>query len=158
MAKRNPSSAAKSPKDPAPTGDPVLGRAIRDIRLKKGLKLHEVGPSKSLLSQYESGKTMPTVANLKLIGEKLGVGVDALLWGAEAVRFNKSADAAPMAKLDRRIHDLPEPMREFVLIALARAESAVTHVPALFMTPPNSENWSRFAAYLEALYAKDHQK
>ena len=73
-----------------------------------------------------------------------------MLWGAAAAKFHKPT-APPMANLDRRIHDLPEAMREFVLMALERAENAAQHVPAKYMRPPTSDSWPEYAAYLEAL-------
>ncbi len=132
------------------TGDPMLGGRIRARRLAAGKKLHELGLSKALVSQFESGTTMPSAANLKILGEALECGADALLWGAEAARFHKLT-APPMATLDRRIHTLPEAMREFVMLALQRAEDAVHHVPAQFLKPPTGDTWSHYAAYLEAL-------
>lgn len=128
----------------------MLGAAIRRRRKDLGLRGDQLGVSKALLSQYESGKTMPTVATLRLIGEKLACGVDALLYGATAARFHKP-NLPPMATLDRRVHDLPEPMREFVMLSLARAENALSHVPAQFLKAPTSSNWPEYAAYLEAL-------
>ena len=148
MAKPKESSPAKLPR--VKTGDPVLGQRIKDRRKRAGLKLHELGVSKAILSQYEAGTTMPSVSALTLIGEKLGSGVDDLIYGAEAAKFHHQAQHQPTG-LEKRIEDLPEAMREFVILALERAEAAVPHVPIQFMHGPTGETWAQFAAYLEAL-------
>lgn len=156
MAKLEKSSAAKR-KPREKTGDPVLGANIRAIRLRAGKRLHELGLSKALVSQFESGTTMPSVPALKTLAENLGCGIDALIWGAAAGRFHKATEP-PRAELDRRIHALPEAMREFVLLALTRAETAAHKVPAQFLKPPTGDTWSHYAAYLEAITEKSKRE
>lgn len=68
------------------TGDAVLGARIRQLRKAAGLRIHELGISKSLASQYESGTTMPPLRSLRLIAERLNTTVDALFRTPEAIQ------------------------------------------------------------------------
>lgn len=147
MAKPKKSSAARQS-----TGDPNLGKNIRDARKRAELNQEELagacGVTKGLVSQIEKGDTMPSVPVLAKMGEILKCGVDALLHGHGA---QLRQQVFPGMAIDDRVAKLPEAMREFVLLSLERAEKAVGHVPAQFLTPPTGENWAQFAAYLEAL-------
>lgn len=107
------------------------------------------GLTKANISQYEQGSTMPPVPVLRAIGEALECGVDALLYGSTAARFQQHL--LPGMALDDRINALPEGLREFVILSLKRAEHAMQHIPAQFIRPPTSDNWPQFAAYLEAI-------
>lgn len=97
---------------------------------------------------------MPSASTLRIIGEKLRCGADSLLWGAEAAKFH-AAVMVPTPSLDKRIGVLPEAMREFVLLALERAEQAAKRVPIKYLRPPTNENWPEYAAYLESLSKMD---
>lgn len=61
----------------------AIGARIRRVRKRQGRTLQEVadacGFTRSLLSQIETGKTMPPIATLTRIGEALGVPISALL-------------------------------------------------------------------------------
>lgn len=109
-------------------------------------KKAEVG--KAMVSAVEVGRFMPSVKVLAALGRALESGVDVLLYGQ--VRPRGQAPLPGMG-IEERISRLPEAMREFVLLALARAENAAAHVPAQFLNAPTSETWPEFAAYLEAL-------
>lgn len=149
------SSAAISKKSSGarlPTGDPVLGANLKNARRRAKLTLKELagrcGVSKGLLSQFEKATTMPSVSVLARIAKELDCGVDALLYGPGLLLRQP---ALPGMALDDRIAALPEVLREFVLLALIRAERAKKHIPAQFLNPPTNENWPQFAAYLEAI-------
>lgn len=154
MAKQKQSSPAR-----LPTGEPGFGRNLRAARKKAELNQEALakscGVTKGLISQFEKGDTMPSVAVLMKIGATLKCGVDALLYGpGEQLRQT----VFPGMAIDDRVNKLPEAMREFVIISLQKAESAVAHVPAQFLRPPTSESWPQFAAYLEALSIKGAQE
>lgn len=145
-----------------PTGDADLGRAIATRR--KSMKLTQDalaakaghGLTKANISQYEKGITMPPVPILRALGEAMECGVDLLLFGASAAKFQQQV--LPGMALDDRINALPEGLREFVLLSLQRAEHARTRIPTQFLKPPTSENWPQFAAYLEAISLINHEK
>jgi transcriptional regulator with XRE-family HTH domain len=149
MAKPRKSSGARPP-----TGDPVLGRNIREARKRAELNQEALasrcGVTKGLISQFEKGDTMPSVPVIMKIGEALGCGVDALLFG-QGNRFHSNGPHT----IDVRVKHLPDAMREFVLLWLARAEKAVALVPAQFLKIPTDATLPEFAAYLEALAATD---
>lgn len=134
-----------------PTGDPNFGRNLRAARKRLEMNQEDLakkcGVTKGLISQFEKGDTMPSVPVLMKLGEQLKCGVDALLFGNHAFR----QATLPGMGLDDRVAKLPDAMREFVLLSLARAENAVGHVPAQFLSAPTSESWPQFAAYLAAI-------
>ena len=59
-----------------------LGGRLREVRLASGMTLRELarqlGVSPSFVSQFENGKSQPSVATLYSISQLLGVSVDAL--------------------------------------------------------------------------------
>lgn len=67
---------------PPSTAIGVLGRRLREERLSSGMTLREMarqlGVSPSFVSQFENGKSQPSVATLYSISQLLGVSVDAL--------------------------------------------------------------------------------
>lgn len=156
-------SATKPGKSRGPrllTGDPGFGRNLKTARGNAKLTMEalaeRVGVTKGLVSQFEAGQTMPSVSVLMKLADALGVSIDALLLGNGHKRA--SQPVLPGMGLDDRIAALPEGLREFVLLSLQRAEHAMRHVPAQFITPPTSANWSEFAAYLETLSALEVKK
>lgn len=148
MAKPGKSSAARPP-----AGDLTLGANIRAARKRAELTQEAladmVGVTKGAISQYEKALNVPGLDVLRKLGEALGCGVDALLYGGSAQRFHQPA--LPGMSFDERVAALPEAMREFVLLSLMRAERAVRHIPSQFINTPTSDNWPQFAAYLEAI-------
>lgn len=129
-------------------------RAWRErLKLNQAQLGERAGIGKGMISAIERGTDMPSVRVLAALGEALGCGVDALLGFAP-----RPAAARRLGLLEQRIEDLPEALREFVLISLALAERAKEHVPAQFLRPPTSENWAQFAAYLKALALVDARK
>lgn len=149
MAKRPSSSAAR-----LPSGDPVLAANLKAARKRAGLTLEKLAGrcavTKGLLSQVEKAQTMPSVPVLKKLGEVLECGVDMLLDGNH-VHGVAHQRALPGMSVDERVAALPEALREFVMLSLARAERAKELVPSQFLTPPTSDNWPQFVAYLESI-------
>lgn len=147
MTKLQKSSAAKK----SATGDPVIGGYIKAARLRAKITQEalakELGVSKGLIAQWELGQTMLTVPYLVKLGSSLKCGTDALLNGARI----GAQPTLPGMSIDDRIQALPEAMREFVILALQRAETAAKLVPSKFINAPTNENWPQFAAYLEAM-------
>lgn len=150
---------AKSSEARPASGDPVFGANLRAARLRAKKTQDRLadacGVSKGLISQYEKGLTAPSLSALRRMSSELGIPVDALLFG------NHQPTRQPVFEgmaLDDRIRALPEALRESVLISLQRAEAAVRHLPANFITPPTSDNWAEFNAYLEALWVREEKK
>lgn len=80
-----------------------LGGRLREVRLATGMTLRELarqlGVSPSFVSQFENGKSQPSVATLYSISQLLGVSVDALFApGNGTPPSTKSKSAAPIAK------------------------------------------------------------
>lgn len=103
MAKPRKSSA---PKPRGKTGDVKLGASIRARRQDQGLRLTDFGPaiSKSLMSQYESGTTMPPLGALQLIAERLGCTVDELSAASRKVPASAGALGSPDALTPEALH------------------------------------------------------
>jgi len=136
------------------TGDPALGGHLRTIRQRQKPTLDklaaDVGVTKGLLSQIETGVTMPSVPVLVRIAARLGASVDSIIHGPGHQPLS-SQPTLPGHALDDRIAALPEGLREFVLLSLKRAEKAARHIPAEFLIPPTSESWQKFASYLDTI-------
>jgi transcriptional regulator with XRE-family HTH domain len=68
---------------------PALGKAVRQLREKRGLKqeslAYEAGLTIGTVSQLERGLTNPTWATVKLIASRLGVSIGELGQLAEAL-------------------------------------------------------------------------
>lgn len=131
-----------------------MGARIRARRVMMELSQEELGKragiGKGMVSAIERGTDMPSVRVLGALGRALESGVDVLLYGSGRGSPRHQA-ALPGMSLDERVAALPDAMREFVLLSIARAERAKGHVPAQFLKPPTSDNWPQFAAYLEAI-------
>ncbi|CAN5339107.1 hypothetical protein BH09ACT1_BH09ACT1_13310 [soil metagenome] len=58
----------------------LIGAQLRRFRLAEGIPMSEmarrVGLTRSFISQVESGKALPTVENLRLFADALGVTFD----------------------------------------------------------------------------------
>lgn len=136
------------------TGDPALGTNLRAIRERKKLSQErlaaDVGVTKGLLSQFENGITMPSLPVLVRVANRLDVTTDAIIHGPGRAPLS-TQPVLPGHSLDDRIAALPEGLREFVLLSLKRAEKAARHIPEQFLVPPTSDNWQKFADYLEAI-------
>lgn len=136
----------------------MLGLNIRTARKHAKLTQEqlaaECGASKGMISQIEKGLTLPSVSLLTRIATKLGKQEEQLLRG-NAHHIGERQPTLPGLSLDERIAALPEAMREFVLIALKKAEAAARRVPEQFLRPPTNENWQAFADYLTSISIVD---
>lgn len=136
-----------------------MGARVRIAREARKMTQEQLGAAvgigKGMISAIERGRFMPSVVVLRGLGRTLHTGVDALL---EPMPARTPQGQLPGMSVAERIDALPEAMREFVLVALARAEGAVKHVPSQFLRPTTSEDWPAFAAYLEALTRKEKLK
>lgn len=71
----------------------ALGRALRWIRQRQGLKQYEVaekaGITKAMLSSYENEKQRPAVETLERILDALGIELDYLAYAIRVVRHEE---------------------------------------------------------------------
>lgn len=101
-----------------------VGKRIKTLRLSKGMTLEQFGElfdpqaSKSIVSRWESGKSMPSNERLRIISDELDISMRYLLYGektvAEIVKSegglenlvstldNNRADAADIVGKDRK--------------------------------------------------------
>lgn len=106
--------------------DAAVGRRIRDCRISMGMPLAElsalVGVSQPQLYRYESGLTRVAASRLIAIAGALGVSVEALASGGEAVRPQRQAGSSlEVDLLIRAFSGIARPERRSALIALARS-------------------------------------
>jgi len=136
------------------TGDPVLGANLKRARALKEWTLEklagEIGVTKGLVSQFEKGQTMPSLAVLVKLAAALGTSLDSLVHG-NGHRRPMGQPALPGLGLDERIASLPEALREYVIQQLRLAEEARGKIPEKFLIPPTSENLEQFHEYLRSL-------
>jgi transcriptional regulator with XRE-family HTH domain len=89
----------------------TVGKTIRTIRKKKGLKLRELsartGISISFLSDIENGRSNPSVKRLKSIAEGLGTTLKYLLEGEGSI-YNYDQDELKQLMLELADQCLPE--------------------------------------------------
>jgi transcriptional regulator with XRE-family HTH domain len=155
MAKHQKSSRAKTRLD---TGSPEIGARIRRARTVSGLTQVQLADvlqvTKGLISQWETGQTMPSVNHLGALGRVLGGGLDSLVYGPEDnVVFERGRGT-----FDDRLKVLPDALRVFVILAIECAERAQHAIPVKFITPPIEGNWVQFAAYLDDAARKQKEK
>jgi transcriptional regulator with XRE-family HTH domain len=108
-----------------------LGIRIRKIRLEQNRTLQDIADScgftKSLLSKIETGKTVPAVATLVKIAEKLGVSVSVLLDDND----NNGTVYTPQSVIERKGMITTEKGYSFFPIAVERREKMMQ--PFLFI-------------------------
>lgn len=130
-----------------------MGARIRARRLQMELTQEQLakyaGVKKAMISAIEVGRFMPSVAVLAAIGERLGCGVDELLWGVGGDRYRDPK--IPVSTAMTRVADLPPVMKQFVEQAIELAETATKYVPQQFLIAPKGESWAKFAQSLEQL-------
>lgn len=147
MAKQEKSSAAR-----LPNGDPVFGKNLAFLRKHFGYTQQAladlVGVTKGAISQYEKGLNLPNFGTLKKLGEQMGCGVDALLYGPTN-RFRQGN--LPGTTIDERVGALADAYREYVLHHLRTAEEAAKKTPGEFLRVPQGESWDAFNDYLTQL-------
>jgi transcriptional regulator with XRE-family HTH domain len=128
-----------------------IGDRMLKARKQAGLTQQRVGEAigvhKSSVSQYESNQSRPTLENLVAFCELTNISLDWLILGRET----------PKNSIDKRINDLPEALREYVMEALKLAESAKQVLPVQFLRAPTSETYLEFSDLLAKL-PKDTRK
>lgn len=92
------------------------------------------------VSNWEHDRNGPTLAVAVEFCKQTGVSLDWLVLGKE-----------PSAGYDKRIRDLPEALREYVVEALLLAERVQLSAPARFLRPPTTETYAEFSKVLSEL-------
>ena len=118
-----------------------IGSRLRQVRRENGWTQTDLAErlqmTKASVSNFETGATLPSLQTLITFAAETGVSLDWLLLGKE-----------PAGEYDRRIRDLPEPLRDYVVQNLLLAE-LVRRRPAIqFARAPKPENLPKFAEML----------
>lgn len=117
---------------------------MRMARLQAGKGQREIADALSVtvaaVSNWEKDRNSPTLAVAVDFCRKTGTSLDWLVLGKE-----------PSAGYDKRIRDLPEALREYVVEALLLAERVQLSAPAKFLQPPTTENYAEFSKVLTDL-------
>jgi len=92
----------------------------------------------SNVSQWESDKHTPQFSAIVKFCEETGVSLDWLVLGRE-----------PNVKYDKRINDLPEALRDYVIATLIKAETVQTLIPSKFIKSPAAHELAQFTEYLD---------
>jgi transcriptional regulator with XRE-family HTH domain len=105
--------------------DAAVGRRIRDLRTSMGMPLAElsglIGVSQPQLYRYESGLTRVAASRLIAIAAALGVSVEALASGGQAMPSRQGGGGFEVDLLLRAFGNIARPERRSALIALARS-------------------------------------
>jgi transcriptional regulator with XRE-family HTH domain len=127
-----------------------IGERMKSARLQAGFTQQQVADelksTKASVSQYEHDYYHPSLDALVKFSQFTGASLDWLILGREAP-----------AGYDKRIRELPEALREYVVEALLLAERVQTSTPAKFLRAPTSETYVEFSSYLSQL-AKNDEK
>lgn len=115
--------------------DAAVGRRIRDYRVSVGMPLAElstlVGVSQPQLYRYEAGLTRVAASRLIDIASALGVSVESLTGGSNAIGEIGPAGRAEVDLLLRAFSNIARPERRSALLALARSMADTeVHAPA----------------------------
>lgn len=121
-----------------------FGARLKSARLQRGKNQDDIGfvmgKTRNAVSQYESGRNYPAIESLIAFAEETGVSLDWLLMGRE-----------PTGAYEKRIHELPEGLKLYVLEALLLAERVSQSLPARFLAPPTPKTYVAFSEYLTKL-------
>lgn len=128
-----------------------LGARLKHARLQAGLTQERmgelVGKTKAAVSNFENGQNNPSLETVISYATATGASLDWLVLGRE-----------PDGTYDKRIRELPEALREYVVNALVLAERVRLSTPARFLRPPTSEQYLEFSEYLTRLSAEMAEK
>ncbi len=120
---------------------------MRSARREAGLTQQQVaerlGVNHSNVSQWESDKHTPQFSAVVKFCEETGVSLDWLVLGR-----------APNNQYDKRIHQLPEALRDYVIATLIRAETLQHVIPTKFMKSPAAHELQSFNEYLDEAVKK----
>jgi transcriptional regulator with XRE-family HTH domain len=124
-----------------------FGARMRSARREAGLTQQQVaerlGVNHSNVSQWESDKHTPQFSAVVKFCEETGVSLDWLVLGR-----------APNNQYDKRIHQLPEALRDYVIATLIRAETLQHVIPTKFMKSPAAHELQSFNEYLDEAVKK----
>lgn len=121
-----------------------LGARLKHARRQAGYTQERMGEllgkTKAAVSNFENGQNNPSLETVIRYAETTGVSLDWLVLGRE-----------PDGVYDKRIRELPEALREYVVNALVLAERVQLSTPARFLRAPTSEQYLEFSEYLTRL-------
>lgn len=128
-----------------------LNVRLKHARLQAGYtqeRMSElIGKTKGAVSNFETGQNKPSLDTLIAYAQQTGQSLDWLILGR-----------TPDGTYDKRIRDLPEALREYVVNALVLAERVQMSTPARFLRAPTSEQYLEFSEYLTRLSEELSQK
>jgi transcriptional regulator with XRE-family HTH domain len=122
----------------------TIGQRMKAARLQAGKGQRQIADALDVtvaaVSNIEKDRNGPSLAAAVEFCQQTGVSLDWLVLGQE-----------PSGGYDKRIRDLPEALREYVVEALLLAERVQLSAPAKFLRPPTTENYAEFSKVLSEL-------
>ena len=127
-----------------------IGERMKAARMQARLTQQQVADAiqstKASVSQYEHDYYHPSLDALVKFSDLTGASLDWLILGRET-----------STGYDKRIRELPEALKEYVVEALLLAERVQVSTPAKFLRPPTSETYVEFSEYLSQLAKIDEK-
>ena len=123
-----------------------MKQARRDAGLTQQQVAEKLGVNHSNVSQWESDKHTPQFSAIVKFCEETGVSLDWLVLGRE-----------PNVKYDKRINDLPEALRDYVVATLIKAETVQSLIPSKFIKSPAAHELAQFTEYLDEAARKSNK-
>jgi transcriptional regulator with XRE-family HTH domain len=121
-----------------------LGARMKQVRLRAGWTQQQTADrlacTKAAVSNFENGQNKPSIETLIAFATETGTSLDWLLLGRE-----------PQGVYDKRLRDLSDALREYVINALVLAERVQLSTPGRFLRPPTSDQYLEFSQYLTRL-------
>jgi transcriptional regulator with XRE-family HTH domain len=118
-----------------------IGNRMKAARLQAGKTQQAIADAISVtvanVSHYENDRSNPSLAAAVAFCQETGASLDWIVLGRE-----------PSAGYDKRIRDLPEALREYVIEGLLLAERVQLSAPAKFLRPPTTETYTQFSEML----------
>jgi transcriptional regulator with XRE-family HTH domain len=128
----------------------TFGSRMKQARRDAGLTQQQVAESLNVnhsnVSQWESDKHTPQFSAVVAFCQKTGVSLDWLVLGRE-----------PNTGYDKRINDLPEALRDYVVATLLKAETVQTLIPSKFIKSPAAHELAQFTEYLDEAAKKSNK-
>jgi transcriptional regulator with XRE-family HTH domain len=117
---------------------------MKSARLQAGKGQREIADALHVtvaaVSNCENDRNAPSMAVAVEFCKQTGVSLDWLILGKE-----------PTSGYDKRIRDLPDALREYVVEALLLAERVQLSAPAKFLRPPTTDTYAEFSKVLTEL-------
>jgi transcriptional regulator with XRE-family HTH domain len=128
----------------------TFGSRMKQARRDAGLTQQQVAESLNVnhsnVSQWESDKHTPQFSAVVAFCQKTGVSLDWLV-----------LDREPNTGYDKRINDLPEALRDYVVATLLKAETVQTLIPSKFIKSPAAHELAQFTEYLDEAAKKSNK-